>query len=252
MTSSRLSSGRGHRWRGFGFACVIGWLLVAFVIHELGHFVVAQLFDVRVERFVIGMGPKLASVQIGETEFALQAFPFGAANEVTEGIIINNQPADPMQLFLLSQDKQALAQIAQKNPEAAELIPIYNRWYSQRDPVERFAMVAAGPLMNLLVAAILTIIATVLPERKCITQRDGAPRPFAHDEPMEMFLDAMFLPLYFVTRRVKSADLCGPLGILDEGERLVGEGIRGNLALLSSLSVALGLFNLFKKTGKDP
>ncbi len=45
--------------------------------HELGHFLFARLFGVRVEVFSIGFGPKIFKKKIGETEYALSAIPLG-------------------------------------------------------------------------------------------------------------------------------------------------------------------------------
>ena len=38
-------------------------------IHELGHFLFAKLFKVKVNEFALGMGPKLFSFGKGETTF---------------------------------------------------------------------------------------------------------------------------------------------------------------------------------------
>lgn len=46
-------------------------------IHELGHFLMAKLFNVRVLRFSIGFGPKLLGFTHGETEYWIAPFPFG-------------------------------------------------------------------------------------------------------------------------------------------------------------------------------
>jgi len=46
-------------------------------IHELGHFISARLFDVKVNEFAIGMGPKLLKKQGKETLYTLRAIPFG-------------------------------------------------------------------------------------------------------------------------------------------------------------------------------
>jgi len=45
--------------------------------HELGHFLFARLFGVRVEVFSIGFGPKLLKWKWGETEYALSLIPLG-------------------------------------------------------------------------------------------------------------------------------------------------------------------------------
>jgi regulator of sigma E protease len=46
-------------------------------IHELGHFLFAKLFDVKVLRFSIGMGPKVVGFTWGETEYVVCALPLG-------------------------------------------------------------------------------------------------------------------------------------------------------------------------------
>ena len=50
----------------FGIGFIIGF-------HELGHFLMCKLFGVSVPSFSIGMGPKLFTKKIGETEFSLSA-----------------------------------------------------------------------------------------------------------------------------------------------------------------------------------
>ncbi|OFZ51405.1 MAG: hypothetical protein A2381_17995 [Bdellovibrionales bacterium RIFOXYB1_FULL_37_110] len=45
--------------------------------HELGHFLVARLFGVRVEVFSLGFGPKLLKFKKGFTEYAVSLIPLG-------------------------------------------------------------------------------------------------------------------------------------------------------------------------------
>ena len=45
--------------------------------HELGHFLFARLFGVRVEVFSIGFGPKIFKKKFGETEYAASIIPLG-------------------------------------------------------------------------------------------------------------------------------------------------------------------------------
>lgn len=66
---------------------ILGWLfnllkIVAILgtlvaIHELGHFIVAKLCNVKVHKFSIGFGPKLFKKDSGETEYTLRLIPFG-------------------------------------------------------------------------------------------------------------------------------------------------------------------------------
>ena len=56
---------------------VIIALSLLILIHELGHFLSARMFKVRVEEFGIGFPPKLFSRKKGETEYSVNALPFG-------------------------------------------------------------------------------------------------------------------------------------------------------------------------------
>ena len=46
-------------------------------VHELGHFLMAKWRGVRVLRFSLGFGPKLAGFTRGETEYCLSWIPLG-------------------------------------------------------------------------------------------------------------------------------------------------------------------------------
>jgi len=52
-------------------------LSILVFVHELGHFVAAKLFGVRVERFSIGFPPRLIGTKIGDTDYCISAIPFG-------------------------------------------------------------------------------------------------------------------------------------------------------------------------------
>src|SRR5436190_1173172 len=57
---------------------VIGILVLLIVIHELGHFLAAKIFRVRVEEFGIGYPPRAILIaKIGETEYTLNWIFFG-------------------------------------------------------------------------------------------------------------------------------------------------------------------------------
>ena len=45
--------------------------------HELGHFLFARFFGVRVEVFSIGFGPKIFKFKRGDTEYAVSLIPLG-------------------------------------------------------------------------------------------------------------------------------------------------------------------------------
>ncbi|MBI5585317.1 MAG: RIP metalloprotease RseP [Deltaproteobacteria bacterium] len=64
----------GLLYKALPFIVVLG-LLIFF--HELGHFLAAKSFGVRVIRFSFGLGPRLLGIKVGETDYCLSAFPLG-------------------------------------------------------------------------------------------------------------------------------------------------------------------------------
>src|SRR5688572_28448873 len=56
------------------FIVMVGVLVF---VHELGHFLWAKLFGVRVHRFSLGFGPRIAGFHRGGTEYVISALPLG-------------------------------------------------------------------------------------------------------------------------------------------------------------------------------
>ncbi len=112
-------------------------------IHEFGHFVVAKLAGVKVLKFSLGFGPRLVSRQWGETEYMICAVPLG-------GYV------------------QMLGEGGGEGGEGAELTPEERaRSFSDKPVSRRMAIVAAGPLMNLvlpfLILPVAFLVGTHLP-----------------------------------------------------------------------------------------
>ncbi len=105
------------------FIIVLGVLIF---IHELGHFVVAKLSGVGVEKFSLGFGPKIISVRKGETEYRISVLPLGG-----------------------------YVKMVGESPDEEILESDFKRSFTHRPVYNRAAIVAAGPLMNLALAAIL-------------------------------------------------------------------------------------------------
>jgi regulator of sigma E protease len=99
------------------------------VIHEAGHAVAARLSGMRVERFSVGFGPALLRFRRGETEYVLSLLPLGG-----------------------------YVKIAGMAP-GEEIAADDRRSYANQPAWRRFAVIAAGPVMNYLLAA---VIATTL------------------------------------------------------------------------------------------
>src|SRR5215468_6564516 len=65
----------GSLFSNVGVAIVVLGIII--VIHELGHFLVAKFFKIKVETFSVGFGPRLIGFRKGETDYRISAFPLG-------------------------------------------------------------------------------------------------------------------------------------------------------------------------------
>src|SRR5215469_7306962 len=66
-----------------GILIFIVALLGSVMLHELGHFLTAKKFGMRVTQFFIGFGRTLWSTFRGETEYGVKALPFGGFVKIT-------------------------------------------------------------------------------------------------------------------------------------------------------------------------
>lgn len=78
---------------GFLYFVIMIGALVFF--HELGHFLVAKAFKVKVERFSIGFGPKLFGFWYGETEYVVCALPLGGYVQMLGGDFAEAETIEP-------------------------------------------------------------------------------------------------------------------------------------------------------------
>ncbi len=85
------------------FLPYVGYILAAIMllvtIHELGHFLAAKAFGMRVEKFSVGFPPKVLSKTIGETEYVIAALPLGGyvkiSGMVDESLDTDGLASDP-------------------------------------------------------------------------------------------------------------------------------------------------------------
>ncbi|HLK47850.1 MAG TPA: RIP metalloprotease RseP [Bryobacteraceae bacterium] len=115
------------------------WLLVLIgvmiMIHELGHFWAARYFDVKVEAFSFGFGPRLFGFRRGETDYRFSLILFG-------GYV-----------------KMAGEQVTDENTDDPRSFLAKPRW-------QRLIIAFAGPFMNVVLAvAVLTGLFMVKYER---------------------------------------------------------------------------------------
>jgi regulator of sigma E protease len=75
---------------------IIAILIFALIIliHEIGHFSAAKLFDMKVISFNMGMGPVLLKKQGKETVYQLKAVPFGGSCVLGEDLEPTDDPRD--------------------------------------------------------------------------------------------------------------------------------------------------------------
>lgn len=67
-------------------------LLILVLIHELGHFLMAKRFGIKVEEFGFGIPPKLFGKKIGETVYSINALPLGGFVRLLGEDEVSNHP----------------------------------------------------------------------------------------------------------------------------------------------------------------
>jgi regulator of sigma E protease len=103
------------------FLFVLGVLIF---VHELGHFLVARFYGVRVLRFSLGFDPRLVTFRRGGTEYSIGVIPLGGFVKLSGETVEDQRTGAPDEF--LSQSK----------------------WV-------RFQVYLAGPVMNMLLAVML-------------------------------------------------------------------------------------------------
>src|SRR5215470_3221627 len=82
-----------------GFWWYLVLIGVMILVHELGHYWAARWFDVRVETFSFGFGPRLFGFRKGETDFRFSAILFGGYVKMAGEQPGDEAAADPRSLF---------------------------------------------------------------------------------------------------------------------------------------------------------
>jgi regulator of sigma E protease len=106
------------------FAFVLGVLVF---VHELGHFMAAKRVGIKVLKFQLGFNPTIFSFRRGDTEYSIGALPLGG-----------------------------YVKMAGENPEEAR--SGRSDEFLSKSKWERFQVLIMGPVMNLLLAFVLTAI----------------------------------------------------------------------------------------------
>ncbi len=110
------------------FLAFVGFALLV-ILHELGHFFAAKAVGMRVERFSLFFPPKLFGIRRGETEYMVGAIPLGGYVKITG-----------------------------MNPEEELPAELRARSYAGSPVWKRIVVIAAGPVVNLVVAFLILFV----------------------------------------------------------------------------------------------
>ncbi len=120
---------------------LLGFSVVIF-FHELGHFSVAKWAGIRVQKFAIGFGPEMLGFSMGETRYSLNLLPLGGY------------------VKMLGQEDFEI----DKSGELA--LSDDPRSFMNKPVGHRMAVVSAGVIMNLLLAAVLFMVVFMVGKRE--------------------------------------------------------------------------------------
>jgi regulator of sigma E protease len=118
--------------------------MVLIILHELGHFTAAKAVGMRVERFALFFPPLLLRKRVGETEYALGAVPLGGYVKISG----------------MSPDEEL--------PEE-----VRDRAYHAQPVWKRIVVIAAGPLVNFVLAFFLLLVVFALIGTETVSDRVG-------------------------------------------------------------------------------
>lgn len=202
-------------------------------VHELGHFLAARWFGVRVDVFSIGFGPSVARFRRGGTEWRLGAIPFGGYVK--------------------------MAGVASARGRAAAAVP---DGFDSRSRWQRFAILFAGPAMNILFAFVVATAALLIGVDVPVSEHPaGAPfdaaaptRFYRADLPTAIILGATAIAAGsieilntlggLVTGQLSLGHLVGPVGLAQVAGESTALGWRTLLAAMAFISLNLGICNL--------
>ncbi|RIL07063.1 MAG: RIP metalloprotease RseP [Proteobacteria bacterium] len=130
----------------FAFVLMLGVLVF---VHELGHFAVAKLFDVKVLKFSLGFGPAIGigrwrlAWKRGETEYVVAWFPLGGFVKM-----LGENPDEER----LSAEEAAASGAPPPEPIDPADLP---RAFNNKPVWQRLLILFAGPGMNLLLPVVI-------------------------------------------------------------------------------------------------
>ncbi len=145
-------------------AILIFGLLI--MIHECGHYIAARIFHVEITEFAIGMGPKVLSKKSKKTgiRYSIRLLPFGGFVSMRGELDESTDDGEPENPFAHEAVPHEAVKTEQKEPPKPgdeDYVINYGNTLISRPGWQRLIVHAAGALMNITLAFILTLILTL-------------------------------------------------------------------------------------------
>jgi membrane-associated protease RseP (regulator of RpoE activity) len=141
-------------WIVIGFVLFLLGLLFSIAWHELGHLSFAKLFNVRTTQYMVGFGKTLWSKQVGETEYGFKAVPLGGYIRMVG--MVPPGPDGRQKITTTAMGAAGLVRNIVEETRAGDRSQVTaaddGRQFYQLHPAKRIVIMAAGPVMNLILA----------------------------------------------------------------------------------------------------
>lgn len=147
----------GVLWTILGIGLFAIGLLFSIWFHELGHFIWARKFGMRVPQFMVGFGPTLWSRQRGETEHGIKAIPLGGYIRIVGMIPPAKADGRPREYGRLRRMIEEVRGAALDDIEPGD----DNRVFYKKPWWQRVIVMSAGPMHNLILASLLFTVLLV-------------------------------------------------------------------------------------------
>lgn len=105
-------------------AAVVLFVGLLVFVHELGHFLAAKYFDIKVLRFSLGFGPVIFSFERGETTYQIAAFPIGGFVRMAGDNPAEEVPPEDRDRAFTTAPRHQRAAIALAGPAFNLLFPV--------------------------------------------------------------------------------------------------------------------------------
>jgi regulator of sigma E protease len=209
-------------------------------VHELGHFIVARIFKVRVNEFALGMGPKLISRRKGETVYALRLLPIGGFCAM-EG----EDSAGSGKIEKINEDT--------KNPEYSDNIPatgdggaaaVSGDSLLDKPYWQRAIIFFAGSFMNIVLTYLILFVLVLV----AMIASGSFDIAFLFYRPVQLIGNLAGFMYEFLgqlfTGHANVEDVSGPVGIVSAVNTSVSQGPASLAFLASLISLNLAVVNL--------